>query len=67
MLTHFLAGLMAVAVWLALVLVHFCFGLYGVILAKFSKKDSVDPLVFCLFRDAGAFPVLIMAALVAEK
>ena len=54
-------------VWLALVVVQLGFGAYGVIVSKFAKENKADPLVFSLIRDAGCFPVLLMAAFVSEK
>lgn len=54
-------------VWLALVVVQLGFGAYGVIVSKFAKENKADPLIFSLIRDAGCFPVLLVAALVAEK
>ena len=56
-------------VWLALRLavVQLGFGAYGVIISKFAKEKQADPLIFCLIRDAGSFPVLLVAAFVSEK
>ena len=54
-------------VWLALVVIQIGFGAYGVIVTKFAKNNNVDPLVFCLMRDGGCFPVLFLAAYIAEK
>ena len=54
-------------VWLASVVIQFGFGAYGVIVTKFAKNNNADPLIFCLYRDGGCFPVLFLAALVAEK
>ena len=54
-------------VWLALVVVQLGFGAYGVIVSKFAKEKKADPLVFSLIRDAGCFPVLLLAAFVSEK
>ena len=54
-------------VWLALVVVQLGFGAYGVIVSKFAKENKADPLIFSLIRDAGCFPVLLMAAFVSEK
>ena len=54
-------------VWLALVIVQLGFGAYGVIVSKFAKNNKADPLVFSLIRDAGAFPVLLFAAFIADK
>ena len=54
-------------VWLALVVVQLGFGAYGVIFSKFVKEKKADPLVFSLIRDAGCFPVLLLAAFVSEK
>lgn len=54
-------------VWLALVVVQLGFGAYGVIVSKFAKENKADPLIFSLIRDAGCFPVLLLAAYVSEK
>ena len=54
-------------VWVALVGIQLGFGAYGVIVAKFAKNEKADPLVFSLIRDGFCFPVLLLAALVAEK
>lgn len=54
-------------VWLALIVIQFGFGAYGVIVSKFAVKNKADPLVFSLIRDAGAFPVLLLAAVISEK
>ena len=54
-------------VWLASVIIQFGFGAYGVIVTKFAKNNNADPLIFCLYRDGGCFPILFVAALVAEK
>ena len=54
-------------VWFALIIVQLGFGAYGVIVSKFAKNNKADPLVFGLIRDAGCFPVLILAAFIAEK
>ena len=54
-------------VWLALVVVQLGFGAYGVIVSKFAKENNADPLIFCFFRHGGSFPVLLIAAFVAEK
>jgi len=54
-------------VWLALVVVQLGFGAYGVVVSKFAKENQADPLIFSLIRDAGCFPVLLIAAYVAEK
>ena len=54
-------------VWLALVVVQLGFGAYGVIVSKFAKENKADPLIFSLIRDAGCFPVLLLAAFVSEK
>ena len=54
-------------VWLALVVVQLGFGAVGVVISKYAKENKADPLIFCLIRDAGSFPVLIFAALVSEK
>lgn len=54
-------------VWLTLILVQLGFEAYGVIISKFAKENKADPLIFCLIRDAGSFPVLLLAALVSEK
>ena len=53
--------------WLALVVVQLGFGAYGVIISKFAKEHKADPLIFCLFRDGGCFPVLLIVAFVSEK
>ena len=49
-------------VWLALVVVQLGFGAYGVIVSKFATENQADPLIFSLIRDAGCFPVLLLAA-----
>lgn len=54
-------------VWLALVIVQLGFGAYGVIVTKFAKEDKADPLIFSLIRNGCSFPVLLIAAFVAEK
>ena len=54
-------------VWLALVVVQLGFGAYGVLVSKFAKEKKADPLIFSLIRDAGCFPVLLLAAFVSEK
>ena len=54
-------------VWLALVVVHLGFGASGVIVSKFAKEKKADPIIFGLIRDAGCFPVLLLAAFVSEK
>jgi len=54
-------------VWLALVVVQLGFGAFGVVISKFAKENQADPLIFCLIRDAGSFPVLVLVALVSEK
>jgi hypothetical protein len=54
-------------VWLALVVIQLGFGAYGVIVTKFAVKNKADPLVFSLIRDAGAFPVLLLASVISEK
>ncbi|KAK3734154.1 hypothetical protein QZH41_017124 [Actinostola sp. cb2023] len=54
-------------VWLALLVVQLGFGAYGVIVSKFAVKNKADPLVFSLIRDAGAFPVLLLAAVLSER
>lgn len=53
-------------VWLASVVIQLGFGAYGVIVAKFAKTNNTDPLIFCLYRDGGAAPVLLIAAFIAE-
>ena len=55
------------SVWFALLTVQLGFGAYGVIVSKFAKNNKADPLVFSLFRDSGAFPMLLLAAFIAEK
>lgn len=54
-------------VWVGLVVVQFGFGAYGVIVSKFAKENKADPLIFSLIRDAGCFPLLLIAAFVLEK
>ena len=54
-------------VWLALVVVQLGFGAYIVIVSKFAKENKADPLIFCLIRAVGCFPVLLIAAFVSEK
>lgn len=56
-----------VLVLIALTLVQMGFGAYGVIVTKFAKGKDFDPLVFSLYRDGCCFPVLFLAAYVAEK
>lgn len=53
-------------VWLASVVVQLGFGAYGVIVTKFAKTNNADPLIFCLYRDGGAAPVLLIAAFIVE-
>ena len=36
------------------------------IVTVFAKDSKADPLVFCLLRDAGAFPVMLIAAFCIE-
>lgn len=54
-------------VWVGLIVVQLGFGAYGVIVSKFAKENKADPLIFSLIRDAGCFPVLLIAAFVLEK
>eukprot|EP00117_Sycon_ciliatum_P004307 scpid66188/ scgid8743/ len=51
----------------ALVVVQVGFGAYGIVVTKFAQKNKANPLVFSLFRDLCCFPVLMLAAFVAEK
>ena len=53
-------------VWCALVTAQLGFGAYGVIVTKFAKDSNADPLVFCLLRDTGAFPVMLLTAFLVE-
>jgi hypothetical protein len=39
---------------------------YGVVLRLFAAKNSADPLLFCLFRDIGAFIVMAVATIAKE-
>lgn len=57
---------MSPRVWCALVAAQLGFGAYGVIVTVFAKDSNADPLVFCLLRDAGAFPVMLIAAFFVE-
>lgn len=57
---------MSLRVWCALLTAQLGFGAYGVIVSKFAKGSKADPLVFCLLRDLGAFPVLLTAAFLIE-
>ena len=57
---------MSLRVWSALVTAQLGFGAYGVIVSKFAKGSKADPLVFCLLRDAGAFPVMLLTAFLVE-
>lgn len=52
---------------LALLVVQTGFGAYGVVVAKFAVKHKANPLIFSVVRDACCFPVLLLAAFVAEK
>lgn len=54
-------------VWFALVVVQLGFEAYGVVVSNFAKENQADTLIFSLIRDAGSFPVLLLAALVSEK
>lgn len=54
-------------VWLALVIVQFGFGAFGVLFSKFIKERKADALIFSLFRDAGSLPVFLIAAFILEK
>lgn len=59
-----------VPVWtvlLALVVVQTGFGAYGIVVTKFAQENKANPLVFSFIRDACCFPVLMLAAFVAEK
>lgn len=53
-------------VWCALVVAQLGFGAYGVIVTIFAKNSKTDPLVFCLLRDTGAFPVMLIVAFFLE-
>ena len=57
---------MSMKVYCALITAQLGFGAYGIIVTKFAKETKADPLVFCLFRDAGAFPVMMCAAFLVE-
>ena len=57
---------MSLRVWCALVTAQLGFGAYGVIVTKFAKGSKADPLVFCLLRDTGAFPVMLLVAFLVE-
>ena len=57
---------MSLKVWCALVTAQLGFGAYGVIVTKFAKGSKADPLVFCLLRDSGAFPVMLFTAFLLE-
>ena len=54
-------------VFLALVVVQIGFGGYGVLVKKFAASSKVNPLIFCLIRDACCWPVLQLCAIVAER
>ena len=53
-------------VWCALVTAQLGLGAYGVIVSKFAKGSKADPLVFCLLRDAGAFPLMLLTTFLIE-
>ena len=55
------------AFWLALIVVQLGFGANPVLVIKFARNHKADPLMFCVIKDGGVFPVLFLAALVAEK
>ena len=57
---------MSLRVWCALLTAQLGLGAYGVIVTKFAKGSKADPLVFCLLRDVGAFPVMLFAAFLIE-
>lgn len=57
---------MSLKVLCALVTAQLGLGAYGVIVTKFAKGSKADPLVFCLLRDTGAFPVMMLAAFLVE-
>ena len=65
-----MAGNARVPTWLAICAVvasQAAFGAYGVVVAKFAQKNHANPLVFSLIRDACSVPLLLLAAVVAEK
>ena len=51
---------------LALLTVQTGFGLYPVIAKRLGIGSTANPLVFCMVRDACAFPVLVLLSLVSE-
>ncbi|KXJ22509.1 WAT1-related protein At3g45870 [Exaiptasia diaphana] len=54
-------------VLVALVVIQLGFGAYGVVVAKFAVKSKADPLIFSMIRDAGAFPVILLAGFISER
>lgn len=54
-------------IWAALVVIQLGFGAYGVVVARFAVKNKADPLIFSMIRDAGAFPVILLAAFISER
>lgn len=54
-------------VLVALVVVQTGFGAYGPFVTKFGEQKQVNPLVFSLIRDSCTFPILMLAAFIAEK
>ena len=54
-------------VLLALLVVQIGFGAYGIVVAKFAVKNKANPLIFSVIRDSCCFPVLLLAAFVAER
>lgn len=55
-----------VGVYLLIVLVQVISALYTVLTRDAIKKGNADPLVFSLYRDACAFPILYIWAILAE-
>ena len=55
------------SVWVALVVVQLGLGAFGVVVSRFAKEDRADPIVFSLIRNGASFPLLLVAAFIAEK
>ena len=63
-------GTQTVPTWVvlcAMVVVQIGFGAYGIVVTKFAQKNKANPLVFSFIRDLCCFPVLMLAAFVAER
>lgn len=54
------------SVWIALVVVQLGLGAFGVVVSRFAKEDRADPIVFGLIRNGASFPLLFLAAFIAE-